>query len=152
MHEGLKPPLVRSGSGDCQCCWFCFSRKNLAAQFNKEDIQVVDHFTYTVSWVMVVLMEGVSHEACSLAGTLGLGKLVVYYDDNGISIDGEVEGWFSDDTEQRFLSYGWQVLKVDGHDADAIRAATVEAKAETQKPTIIICKTVIGLGSPKQAR
>ncbi len=88
-------------------------------------------------------MEGVSHEACSLAGTLGLGKLVVYYDDNGISIDGEVEGWFLIDTEQRFLSYGWQVLKVDGHDADAIRAATVEAKAETQKPTIIICKLLL---------
>ena len=95
-------------------------------------------------------MEGVSHEACSLAGTLGLGKLVAYYDDNGISIDGEVEGWFSDDTEQRFLAYGWQVLKVDGHDADALRAATLEAKAETAKPTLIICKTIIGLGSPNK--
>ena len=83
-------------------------------------------------------MEGVSHEACSLAGTLGLGKLIAYYDDNGISIDGEVEGWFSDDTEQRFKSYGWQVIKVDGHDADAIRQATVEAKAEVNKPTIIM--------------
>ncbi|MFE1636376.1 transketolase, partial [Acinetobacter baumannii] len=76
--------------------------------------------------------------------TLQLGKLIAYYDDNGISIDGEVEGWFSDDTEERFKSYGWQVLRVDGHDADAIRQATVEAKAETQKPTIIICKTIIG--------
>ena len=95
-------------------------------------------------------MEGVSHEACSLAGTLGLGKLIAYYDDNGISIDGEVEGWFSDDTEQRFKSYGWQVIKVDGHDADAIRQATVEAKAEANKPTIIMCKTVIGLGSPNK--
>ncbi len=95
-------------------------------------------------------MEGVSHEACSLAGTLGLGKLIAYYDDNGISIDGEVEGWFSDDTEQRFLAYGWQVLKADGHDADALRAATLQAKAETKKPTIIICKTIIGLGSPNK--
>jgi transketolase len=95
-------------------------------------------------------MEGVSHEACSLAGTLGLGKLVAYYDDNGISIDGEVEGWFSDDTEQRFLAYGWQVLKVDGHDADALRAATLQAKAEIAKPTLIMCKTIIGLGSPNK--
>ncbi|MGM7375043.1 transketolase, partial [Acinetobacter baumannii] len=87
---------------------------------------------------------------CALAGTLQLGKLIAYYDDNGISIDGEVEGWFSDDTEERFKSYGWQVLRVDGHDADAIRQATVEAKAETQKPTIIICKTIIGLGSPNK--
>jgi transketolase len=95
-------------------------------------------------------MEGISHEVCSLAGTLGLGKLIAYYDDNGISIDGEVEGWFSDDTEQRFKAYGWQVLRVDGHDADAIRQATVEAKAESNKPTIIICKTIIGLGSPNK--
>ncbi len=95
-------------------------------------------------------MEGISHEVCSLAGTLQLGKLIAYYDDNGISIDGEVEGWFSDDTEERFKAYGWQVLRVDGHDADAIRQATVEAKAETQKPTIIICKTIIGLGSPNK--
>ena len=90
------------------------------------------------------------HEACSLAGTLGLGKLVVYYDDNGISIDGEVEGWFSDDTEERFKAYGWQVLRADGHDADAIRAATVAARAESSKPTLIICKTIIGLGSPNK--
>ena len=95
-------------------------------------------------------MEGVSHEACSLAGTLGLGKLIAYYDDNGISIDGEVEGWFSDDTAKRFEAYGWQVLKIDGHDADAIRDATNQAKAESAKPTLIICKTIIGLGSPNK--
>ena len=95
-------------------------------------------------------MEGISHEVCSLAGTLGLGKLIAYYDDNGISIDGEVEGWFSDDTEQRFKAYGWQVLRVDGHDAAAIRQATIEAKAENTKPTLIICKTIIGLGSPNK--
>lgn len=125
------------------------AEKTLAAQFNKDDIKVVDHYTYCFLGDGC-LMEGVSHEACSLAGTLGLGKLIAYYDDNGISIDGEVEGWFSDDTEQRFKSYGWQVIKVDGHDADAIRQATVEAKAEANKPTIIMCKTVIGLGSPNK--
>ena len=95
-------------------------------------------------------MEGISHEVCSLAGTLGLGKLIAYYDDNGISIDGEVEGWFSDDTQKRFEAYGWQVLRVDGHDTEAIRQATIEAKAETQKPTLVICKTIIGLGSPNK--
>ncbi|MFV5382137.1 transketolase [Acinetobacter towneri] len=146
---GIETTTGPLGQGIANAVGFALAEKTLAAQFNKEDIQVVDHFTYCFLGDGC-LMEGVSHEACSLAGTLGLGKLVVYYDDNGISIDGEVEGWFSDDTEQRFLSYGWQVLKVDGHDADAIRAATVEAKAETQKPTIIICKTVIGLGSPNK--
>jgi transketolase len=95
-------------------------------------------------------MEGISHEACSLAGTLVLGKLIAYYDHNGITIDGEEEGWFSDDTEERFKAYGWQVLRVDGHDADAIRAATVEAREEIAKPTLIICKTIIGLGSPNK--
>lgn len=146
---GIETTTGPLGQGIANAVGFALAEKTLAAQFNKEDIQVVDHFTYCFLGDGC-LMEGVSHEACSLAGTLGLGKLVVYYDDNGISIDGEVEGWFSDDTEQRFLSYGWQVLKVDGHDADAIRAATVEAKAETQKPTIIICKTIIGLGSPNK--
>ncbi|OFE42887.1 transketolase [Acinetobacter towneri] len=146
---GIETTTGPLGQGIANAVGFALAEKTLAAQFNKEDIQVVDHFTYCFLGDGC-LMEGVSHEACSLAGTLGLGKLVVYYDDNGISIDGEVEGWFSDDTEQRFLSYGWQVLKVAGHDADAIRAATVEAKAETQKPTLIICKTVIGLGSPNK--
>ena len=146
---GIETTTGPLGQGIANAVGFALAEKTLAAQFNKEDIQVVDHFTYCFLGDGC-LMEGVSHEACSLAGTLGLGKLVVYYDDNGISIDGEVEGWFSEDTEQRFLSYGWQVLKVDGHDADAIRAATIEAKAETKKPTIIICKTVIGLGSPNK--
>lgn len=146
---GIETTTGPLGQGIANAVGFALAEKTLAAQFNKDDIAVVDHFTYCFLGDGC-LMEGVSHEACSLAGTLGLGKLVAYYDDNGISIDGEVEGWFSDDTEQRFLAYGWQVLKVDGHDADAIRAATLEAKAETKKPTIIICKTVIGLGSPNK--
>ncbi|OTG82725.1 transketolase [Acinetobacter sp. ANC 5054] len=146
---GIETTTGPLGQGIANAVGFALAEKTLAAQFNKEDIKVVDHNTYCFLGDGC-LMEGVSHEACSLAGTLGLGKLIAYYDDNGISIDGEVEGWFSDDTEQRFLAYGWQVLKVDGHDADAIRAATVEAKAETAKPTLIICKTVIGLGSPNK--
>ena len=146
---GIETTTGPLGQGIANAVGFALAEKTLAAQFNKEDIKVVDHNTYCFLGDGC-LMEGVSHEACSLAGTLGLGKLIAYYDDNGISIDGEVDGWFSDDTEQRFLAYGWQVLKVDGHDADAIRAATVEAKAETAKPTLIICKTVIGLGSPNK--
>ncbi|WP_411691884.1 transketolase [Acinetobacter gandensis] len=146
---GIETTTGPLGQGIANAVGFALAEKTLAAQFNKDDIKVVDHNTYCFLGDGC-LMEGVSHEACSLAGTLGLGKLVVYYDDNGITIDGEVEGWFSDDTEQRFLAYGWQVLKVDGHDADAIRAATVEAKAETAKPTLIICKTIIGLGSPNK--
>ncbi len=146
---GIETTTGPLGQGIANAIGFALAEKTLAAQFNKDDIKVVDHFTYCFLGDGC-LMEGVSHEACSLAGTLGLGKLIAYYDDNGISIDGEVEGWFSDDTEQRFLAYGWQVLKVDGHDADALRAATLEAKAEMNKPTIIICKTIIGLGSPNK--
>ena len=146
---GIETTTGPLGQGIANAVGFALAEKTLAAQFNKDDIQVVDHFTYCFLGDGC-LMEGVSHEACSLAGTLGLGKLVAYYDDNGISIDGEVEGWFSDDTEQRFLAYGWQVIKVDGHDTDALRAATLDAKAETAKPTLIICKTVIGLGSPNK--
>ncbi len=146
---GIETTTGPLGQGIANAIGFALAEKTLAAQFNKDDIKVVDHFTYCFLGDGC-LMEGVSHEACSLAGTLGLGKLIAYYDDNGISIDGEVEGWFSDDTEQRFLAYGWQVLKVDGHDADALRVATLEAKAEMNKPTIIICKTIIGLGSPNK--
>ncbi|WP_353140749.1 transketolase [Acinetobacter pragensis] len=146
---GIETTTGPLGQGIANAVGFALAEKTLAAQFNKDDIQVVDHFTYCFLGDGC-LMEGVSHEACSLAGTLGLGKLITYYDDNGISIDGEVEGWFSDDTEQRFHAYGWQVIKVDGHDSEALRAATLEAKAEMKKPTIIICKTVIGLGSPNK--
>lgn len=146
---GIETTTGPLGQGIANAVGFALAEKTLAAQFNKDDIKVIDHFTYCFLGDGC-LMEGVSHEACSLAGTLGLGKLIAYYDDNGISIDGEVEGWFSDDTEQRFQAYGWQVLKVDGHDSDALRAATLEAKAESNKPTIIICKTIIGLGSPNK--
>ena len=146
---GIETTTGPLGQGIANAVGFALAEKTLAAQFNKEDLSIVDHYTYTFLGDGC-LMEGVSHEACSLAGTLGLGKLIAYYDDNGISIDGEVEGWFSDDTEQRFKAYGWQVLRVDGHDTAAIRQATLEAKQETQKPTLIICKTVIGLGSPNK--
>ncbi|WP_445660785.1 transketolase [Acinetobacter sp. F16] len=146
---GIETTTGPLGQGIANAVGFALAEKTLAAQFNKDDIKVVDHFTYCFLGDGC-LMEGVSHEACSLAGTLGLGKLIAYYDDNGISIDGEVEGWFSDDTEQRFQSYGWQVLKVDGHDSAAIRQATLDAKAESAKPTLIMCKTVIGLGSPNK--
>ena len=146
---GVETTTGPLGQGIANAVGFALAEKTLAAQFNKEDLTVVDHFTYCFLGDGC-LMEGISHEVCSLAGTLQLGKLIAYYDDNGISIDGEVEGWFSDDTEQRFKAYGWQVLRVDGHDAAAIRQATVEAKAETNKPTLIICKTIIGLGSPNK--
>lgn len=146
---GIETTTGPLGQGIANAVGFALAEKTLAAQFNKDDLTVVDHFTYCFLGDGC-LMEGISHEVCSLAGTLGLGKLIAYYDDNGISIDGEVEGWFSDDTEQRFKAYGWQVLRVDGHDAAAIRQATIEAKAETAKPTLIICKTIIGLGSPNK--
>jgi transketolase len=126
------------------------AEKVLAGQFNRPGHDIVDHNTYTFLGDGC-LMEGISHEVCSLAGTLKLGKLVAFYDDNGISIDGEVEGWFSDDTPARFESYGWQVIpNVDGHDSDAIKAAIDQARAETGKPTLICCKTIIGFGSPNK--
>ncbi len=126
------------------------AEKALAAQFNKEGHDIVDHFTY-VFMGDGCLMEGISHEACSLAGTLGLGKLIAFWDDNGISIDGHVEGWFSDDTPKRFEAYGWHVIPaVDGHDADAINAAIEAAKADP-RPTLICTKTIIGFGSPNKS-
>lgn len=146
---GVETTTGPLGQGIANAVGFALAEKTLAAQFNKDDLSVVDHFTYCFLGDGC-LMEGISHEVCSLAGTLKLGKLIAYYDDNGISIDGEVEGWFNDDTAERFKSYGWQVLQADGHDAASIRQATIEAKAETQKPTIIICKTIIGLGSPNK--
>jgi transketolase len=146
---GIETTTGPLGQGIANAVGFAIAEKTLAAQFNKADLTVIDHYTYCFLGDGC-LMEGISHEVCSLAGTLNLGKLVVYYDDNGISIDGEVEGWFSDDTEQRFHAYGWQVLRVDGHDTDTIREATLTAKAESNKPTLIICKTVIGLGSPNK--
>ncbi|MDO4895696.1 transketolase [Moraxella sp.] len=147
--DGVETTTGPLGQGIANAVGFALAEKTLAAQFNKPDNAIIDHYTYAFLGDGC-LMEGVSHEACSLAGTLGLGKLIAYYDDNGISIDGEVEGWFSDDTAKRFEAYGWQVLHVDGHDQDAIRQATILAKQETNKPTLIICKTIIGLGSPNK--
>lgn len=147
--DGIETTTGPLGQGIANAVGFALAEKTLAAQFNKADNAIIDHHTYCFLGDGC-LMEGISHEACSLAGTLGLGKLIVYYDDNGISIDGEVEGWFSDDTTKRFESYNWQVLKVDGHDSEQIRTATLSAQAETTKPTLIICKTVIGLGSPNK--
>lgn len=146
---GIETTTGPLGQGIANAVGFALAEKTLAAQFNKADNEIINHYTYCFLGDGC-LMEGISHEACSLAGTLELGKLIVYYDDNGISIDGEVEGWFSDDTKKRFESYNWQVLNVDGHDGQAIAAATQAAKAETTKPTLIICKTVIGLGSPNK--
>jgi len=138
------------GQGLTNAVGMALAEKMLAAQFNQPGLDVVDHKT----WVFLgdgCLMEGISHEACSLAGTLKLGKLIAFYDDNNISIDGEVGGWFTDDTPKRFESYGWQVIAdVDGHDAAAITAAINQAVAEGDKPTLICCKTVIGFGSPNK--
>lgn len=146
---GVETTTGPLGQGIANAVGFAIAEKTLAAQFNRDNFKVVDHYTYCFLGDGC-LMEGISHEVCSLAGTLQLGKLIAYYDDNGISIDGEVEGWFSDDTTKRFESYGWQVIRVDGHDSEAIRNATEQAKAETAKPTLIICKTIIGLGSPNK--
>jgi transketolase len=126
------------------------AEKVLAAQFNRDGHTVVDHHTY-VFLGDGCLMEGISHEACSLAGTLGLGKLVTFWDDNGISIDGKVQGWFTDDTPARFRAYGWQVIEgVDGHDPQAIARAIDEAHADSERPSLICCRTVIGWGSPNK--
>jgi transketolase len=147
--DGVETTTGPLGQGIANAVGFALAEKTLAAQFNTPEHDIINHYTYCFLGDGC-LMEGISHEVCSLAGTLGLGKLIAYYDDNGISIDGEVEGWFSDNTEQRFLAYGWQVLSVDGHDSEQIRKATKEAQSETTKPTLIICKTVIGLGSPNK--
>lgn len=147
---GIETTTGPLGQGIANAIGMALAEKTLAAQFNRDGFPVVDHFTYCFLGDGC-LMEGISHEVCSLAGTLGLGKLIAYYDDNGISIDGEVEGWFTDDTVQRFQSYGWQVIgPIDGHDSDAIRTATLEAQADGARPTLILCKTVIGAGSPNK--
>ncbi|RYU72494.1 transketolase [Aliivibrio finisterrensis] len=146
---GIETTTGPLGQGITNGVGMAMAEKALAAQFNREGHDIVDHNTY-VFMGDGCLMEGISHEACSLAGTLGLGKLVAFWDDNGISIDGEVEGWFSDDTPKRFEAYGWHVIPaVDGHDADAINAAIIAAKADP-RPTLICTKTVIGFGSPNK--
>ncbi len=146
---GIETTTGPLGQGITNGVGMAMAEKALAAQFNREGHDIVDHNTY-VFMGDGCLMEGISHEACSLAGTLGLGKLVAFWDDNGISIDGEVEGWFSDDTPKRFEAYGWHVIPaVDGHDVDAINAAIVAAKADP-RPTLICTKTIIGFGSPNK--
>lgn len=147
---GVETTTGPLGQGIANAVGMAIAERTLAAQFNKPDIQLVDHHSY-VFLGDGCLMEGISHEVCSLAGTLGLGKLIAFYDDNGISIDGEVEGWFNDDTPARFNAYGWHVIPVvDGHDREAIAAAIKAAQAETAKPTLICCQTVIGYGSPNK--
>ncbi|OOF27477.1 transketolase [Salinivibrio proteolyticus] len=148
---GIETTTGPLGQGVTNAVGMAVAEKALAAQFNRDGHDIVDHHTYAFLGDGC-LMEGISHEACSLAGTLGLGKLIAFWDDNGISIDGHVEGWFSDDTPKRFESYGWQVIPaVDGHDPAAIQAAIEAAKAETSKPTLICTKTTIGYGSPNKA-
>ena len=147
---GVETTTGPLGQGLTNAVGMAIAEKVLGAQFNRDKFAIVDHQTYTFLGDGC-LMEGISHEACSLAGTLGLGKLVAFWDDNGISIDGEVEGWFSDDTPKRFEAYGWQVISgVDGHDPEQISAAIEQAKADTTRPTLICCKTVIGFGSPNK--
>ncbi|MCU7932071.1 MAG: transketolase [Candidatus Thiodiazotropha sp. (ex Codakia rugifera)] len=148
---GVETTTGPLGQGITNGVGMALAEKTLAAQFNKPGHEVVDHNTY-VFLGDGCMMEGISHEACSFAGTLGLGKLIAFWDDNGISIDGETEGWFTDNTPARFESYGWQVIRdVDGHDADAINQAIEDAKAEGNKPSLICCKTTIGFGSPNLA-
>ena len=147
---GVETTTGPLGQGIANAIGMALAEKVLAAQFNRPGYSIVDHQTYTFLGDGC-LMEGISHEVCSLAGTLGLGKLIAFYDDNGISIDGEVEGWFSDDTPARFEAYGWHVIpKIDGHDSKAIKAAIQAARDEPNKPTLICCKTIIGFGSPNK--
>ena len=147
---GIETTTGPLGQGIANGVGMALAEKVLAGQFNREGHEIVDHNTY-VFLGDGCMMEGISHEACSLAGTLGLGKLIAFYDDNGISIDGEVEGWFTDDTVKRFESYGWQVIpKVNGHDPEEIKQAIDTARANSDQPTLICCKTIIGFGSPNK--
>ncbi|MDX1678118.1 transketolase [Arsukibacterium sp.] len=147
---GVETTTGPLGQGVTNAVGMALAEKTLAAQFNRPDFPVVDHYTY-VFLGDGCLMEGISHEACSIAGTLGLNKLIAFWDDNGISIDGHVEGWFTDDTPARFAAYGWHVIaNVDGHNSDAVKAAIAQAQAQTDKPTLICCKTVIGYGAPNK--
>jgi transketolase len=148
---GVETTTGPLGQGITNAVGMAIAEKALAAHFNKDGHKIVDHKTY-VFLGDGCLMEGISHEACSLAGTLGLGNLIAFWDDNGISIDGHVEGWFTDNTPKRFEAYGWHVIPdVDGHDAEAINKAIEFAKAMTDKPTLICCKTTIGFGAPNKA-
>lgn len=144
---GVETTTGPLGQGLANAVGMAIAEKTLAAEFNDSETTLVDHYTYAFIGDGC-LMEGISHEVCSLAGTLGLGKLIVFYDDNGISIDGKVDAWFTDDTAARFNAYNWHVIQqIDGHDMAAIEQAIISAQKETNKPTLIICKTVIGFGS-----
>jgi len=151
VTPGVETTTGPLGQGLANAVGLALAERLLAEEFNRPGFEIISHYTY----VFVgdgCLMEGVSHEACSLAGTLGLGKLIVFYDDNGISIDGRVEGWFTDDTPQRFEAYGWHVVRdVDGHDTEAIERAIYTAKAARSQPSLICCKTIIGKGAPTKA-
>ncbi|WP_313669434.1 transketolase [Atlantibacter sp.] len=148
---GVETTTGPLGQGLANAVGLAIAERTLAAQFNQPDHEIVDHYT----WVLMgdgCLMEGISHEVCSLAGTLGLGKLIGFYDHNGISIDGETEGWFTDDTAKRFEAYHWHVIPdIDGHNPEAVKKAIEEAKAVTDKPSLIMCRTIIGFGSPNKA-
>ena len=150
ITPGVEATTGPLGQGIANGVGMAIAEKILAAQFNRDDIRLVDHFTY-VFMGDGCMMEGISHEACSLAGTLGLGKLIAFWDDNGISIDGEVVGWFTENIPQRFAAYGWQVLQVDGHNPEQIREAIVTARATLDRPSLICCKTIIGFGAPHLA-
>ncbi|MDU7126029.1 MAG: transketolase [Escherichia coli] len=148
---GVETTTGPLGQGIANAVGMAIAEKTLAAQFNRPGHDIVDHYTYAFMGDGC-MMEGISHEVCSLAGTLKLGKLIAFYDDNGISIDGHVEGWFTDDTAMRFEAYGWHVIRdIDGHDAASIKRAVEEARAVTDKPSLLMCKTIIGFGSPNKA-
>ena len=147
---GIETTTGPLGQGLATAVGMALGERLLAAQFNRDEQVIVDHHTY-VFLGDGCMMEGISHEAASLAGTLGLGKLICIYDDNGISIDGDVRGWMADDTPKRFAAYGWQVIKdIDGHDAEAVLRALKRARAERAKPTLICARTVIGFGAPNK--
>ena len=147
---GVETTTGPLGQGVSNAVGMALSEKMLAAEFNREGLNIVNHYTY-VFLGDGCLMEGISHEACSLAGTLGLGKLIAFWDDNGISIDGEVGNWFTDDTPARFRAYGWQVIDhIDGHDAEAVASAIEQARGNSLEPTLICCRTIIGRGSPNK--
>ena len=150
INIGVETTTGPLGQGIANAVGMAISEKMLAAQFNKDDIKPIDHYTY-VFLGDGCLMEGVSHEACSFAGTHELGKLICFYDQNGISIDGEIDDWFTDDSVKRFESYGWQTICVDGHNVEEINGAISKAKEESKKPSMIFCKTTIGFGSPNKS-
>ena len=147
---GIETTTGPLGQGIANAIGMAVSEKIMAAEFNEDDIKPINHYTYAFLGDGC-LMEGISHEACSFAGTHKLGKLICFYDQNGISIDGEIENWFTDDSIKRFDSYGWQTICVDGHNVEEIDKAIVDAKNETNKPTMIFCKTIIGFGSPNKS-